>query len=467
MAGIPLRATIVFLISVVATKAQDLKGESAATQTNNTDKYDLELCTYFTFYEQCFLGEQTDDYDLTIDEDYVWGLFEPTSKTQVDKIRIFKKLRSYMSNYDLLENLNELNSVPNRAVFCLKCKDITDDALYYYDVADDLVKYFSPVLLTVGTIGNVLSFLMMSRKSMRESVICTQIAIIAITDTLSLWYGIFFFYLEKTFETRLTDLSTASCQIGETIQNWLLIMPCWLITFMSIERFIAVYFPLKSKLYLKRKSIIIASIILAIVSFILSFPSYFSAEIRDHKDHQHCYVKDDRIVFNQNVLKYIPVFLSYIPFCIILLANIGIITKITCSRGDLGQQTANVQTTSMTVSLVVVSFAFIVVTFPITFFNFGETVMYTGDHPEVRGARFYLYNMLAHCMMYSNYGINFYLYISTGPRFRSELALMFKEFLRFVSCRLCYGSDDALDSSTGTQVSTRSATLKKTSENSV
>ncbi len=449
---------LVILLFLTSSKAQN--------EGNDTDKnkFDLSLCTIFYFYEHCYLDDNVDDYDLTIDIDYVWGLFESTRESEVDKIIILKRIRSYMKNYDLLDNIEKLNTVPNRTVFCFRCKEITNNAGYYFDVADDLVKYFSPVLIAVGTVGNVLCFLMMMRRSMRDSVICTQIAVIAVCDTLNLWYGDFLFYLEKTHGIHITDLSSAGCKSAETIQNALLLLSCWLITFMSVERFIAVFFPLKSKLYLKKKTILIVSLILALLAFGMNIPSILVPEIRPHKDHYHCFVKEDKIVFNQDVLMAVSVMLSYVPFFIILFANFGIIFKLSCNRGDLGQQTANVQTTSMTISLVVVSFVFLIVTFPITFFNFGETVMYTTDHPEVRGARFYLYNMIAHCMMYLNYGINFYLYLITGARFRSELGLMMREF-GGIFCKSCV-PDESLHSSV-TQSSVHERKSKDTSDNSV
>ncbi len=222
------------------------------TRSADTGKYNISLCTYFSYYEHCYIGKETDDYDLTIDVDYVWGLFESTRKSEVDKIKIMKIIRSYLQSYNLPEKLDTENIVSDRADFCLQCKEITEDALYFYDIADNLVKYFSPFLLVLGTTGNVLCLVIMLRKSMKDSVISAQIAVIAVVDTLNLWYGDFLFYLEKSHGIYLTDLSNVSCVMAETIQNSLLVLSCWLITFISIERFIAVMFPLKSKLFLTK-----------------------------------------------------------------------------------------------------------------------------------------------------------------------------------------------------------------------
>ncbi len=411
------------------------------TRSADTGKYNISLCTYFSYYEHCYIGKETDDYDLTIDVDYVWGLFESTRKSEVDKIKIMKIIRSYLQSYNLPEKLDTENIVSDRADFCLQCKEITEDALYFYDIADNLVKYFSPFLLVLGTTGNVLCLVIMLRKSMKDSVISAQIAVIAVVDTLNLWYGDFLFYLEKSHGIYLTDLSNVSCVMAETIQNSLLVLSCWLITFISIERFIAVMFPLKSKLFLTKWVVLVVSTVLAILSICINIPSLFVALIKAHKDHVHCYMKQSKIVFNQEFMMGLSVLFSYIPFFVILFANLVIITKISCTRADLGQQTANIQTTSMTISLVAVSLVFLILTFPITFFNFGETVMFTGFHPEVRGSLFYLYSMVAHCMMYLNYGINFYLYIA-GPRFRRELLLMFQDLAVFLCGNKLSRSDE-------------------------
>ena len=53
-----------------------------------------------------------------------------------------------------------------------------------------LLLYVPPVLLIIGTIGNVLSFCVLMRRAMRRTSTYNYLAILALTDTLVLFVGL-------------------------------------------------------------------------------------------------------------------------------------------------------------------------------------------------------------------------------------------------------------------------------------
>ena len=434
---------------------------STATTTNavlnyQTDineagtEHDIEDCSYLFYYETCFTHElNQDDYDLTIDVDYFWGMFESTGASPVDRKKIYKQIQTYLINpekYNLSEITNHATSI-----FCKKCKEITDEVLYNDDVCYKVIRYSYPVIILVGTVGNVLSFCIMNRKSLRDSAIAVNFAILAVIDTLNLWYGLFPFYLQEVHGIYYTDLSPYTCTTGEAFQNTFLIFSALLISKMSVERFIGIYFPLKSKSFLTKKNSIILAIVVGVGTLILNSPSFFVSKIRPHKDHSHCYVPEEYVHVNQTQLQVASIFITYVPFAIIIVANIGIIMKLTCLKGNLSQQTANVQATSITVTLLVVSFVFLILTSTITIINFAEPLFFTGYHPEVKSSLISLFLAASCAAAFSNYGINFFLYISTGSTFRRELVAMFKELIRYLCCGKFPASGERNDTVTTSQ----------------
>ena len=51
-------------------------------------------------------------------------------------------------------------------------------------------------------------------------------------------------------------------------------------------------------------------------------------------------------------------------------------------------------------------------------------------------AVFYLVNSIGHKALYTNYGINFFLYVISGKKFRSDLGLLINNLLHFLRCKI-------------------------------
>ena len=77
------------------------------------------------------------------------------------------------------------------------------------------------------------------------------------------------------------------------------------------------------------------------------------------------------------------------------------------------------------VILLLVTFSFLILTTPAyAFFLFVMFVDYTKS--PLRFAGFHLFYNIAHKLYYTNYGINFYLYVISGQKFRSDLIHLLK-----------------------------------------
>ena len=49
-------------------------------------------------------------------------------------------------------------------------------------------------------------------------------------------------------------------------------------------------------------------------------------------------------------------------------------------------------------------------------------------------ALFHLFYSVAQKALYTNYGINFFLYVMSGQKFRTDLAMVLKNILHFIIC---------------------------------
>jgi len=103
------------------------------------------------------------------------------------------------------------------------------------------------------------------------------------------------------------------------------------------------------------------------------------------------------------------------------------------SKGQAGQSKGQAKVTTM---LLVVSFAWVILTTPFATIGF---VVAVGDIDAALVAALMPLKAVAFLLMYTNHAVNFYLYCITGCRFRQELDDMLSGWKRAVVERCCSG----------------------------
>jgi len=106
------------------------------------------------------------------------------------------------------------------------------------DVAFALVRYLFPVIIFVGTTGNLVSAAVMLRQRMRATSIYCYLLVLAVVDTLVLYVSAFKTWLRLVSGVEWLHLSTAACK---TIMFLLLValhLSAWLIVVVSADRFL-------------------------------------------------------------------------------------------------------------------------------------------------------------------------------------------------------------------------------------
>jgi len=106
------------------------------------------------------------------------------------------------------------------------------------DVAFALVRYLFPVIILVGTTGNLVSAAVMLRQRMRATSIYCYLLVLAVVDTVVLYVSAFKTWLRLVSGVEWLHLSTAACK---TIMFLLLValhLSAWLIVVVSADRFL-------------------------------------------------------------------------------------------------------------------------------------------------------------------------------------------------------------------------------------
>ena len=227
-----------------------------------------------------------------------------------------------------------------------------------------------------------------------------------------------------------------------------------LLVIISVEKFIALYFPFKTKTICTVRIAKRVSLVTAIIYLLLAVPLAYVGDTLTDAYGIYC----DYIVspVDKQILLgiYIAILYSYGPFVIMLIANFAIIYKFISAKYK-SRQGSNSESTNKALSksamngtamLLTVSFAFIILTAPIALAN----ALYKGSIPSR------VYESLLG-IEYVNHGINAVLYCISGSRFRNEL--------KKIIC--CFKENSSRSFSTNMTNSTASSAMVSTSNSAV
>uniref|UniRef100_A0A182LRX4 G-protein coupled receptors family 1 profile domain-containing protein n=1 Tax=Anopheles culicifacies TaxID=139723 RepID=A0A182LRX4_9DIPT len=334
--------------------------------------------------------------------------------------------------------------------------------VYYAEVLSVINFYYVPALVLFGSIGNVLSVLVFFKTKLRKLSSSYYLAALGLSDT---------FYLIGQFVAwlNLVDLKIyiqeVCCRFFTFSSSLCCFLSVWFVVAFTVERFIAVLYPLKRQTMctVRRAKIVIFA--LTIAGIFISLPIFFfaSPQFSTSMNDTICDIvqeyKDQAAMFN--FLDFILVFV--VPFTIIVVLNT--ITALTVwkfasirrtmtiprsyganvreSRRQLnissnqlyGNGTVPVQQIQLlsrsrvansqikvTKMLLIVSTVFVCLNLP-------SYIVRVKIYLETEHTNMNIYLVQNCCQLFfmTNFGINFILYCVSGQNFRKAIFGMFQK----------------------------------------
>ena len=192
-----------------------------------------------------------------------------------------------------------------------------------FRIASSLILVFPFLPLVIGTLGNFLSLVVLTRPSMRQSSSCVYMTALAVFDTLAIWFG---FTSQKL--GYIPDVVTVwFCRSLYFLLTLVNQMAAWLVVWMSSERFVAIYFPFKaSKLCTVKRA---RAVILLTFLFFLIFCAHEFVTVTVTPNRRFCL--SDKANYGEflKIWSYIDVaFNALIPEVSILVFNVLIVSKL-------------------------------------------------------------------------------------------------------------------------------------------
>ena len=309
-----------------------------------------------------------------------------------------------------------------------------------YKLNKILLLYLPPILIIMGTFGNIFSFIILKRKAMLKFSTYFYLMVLAIADTLVLYIGLLRLWIGELTGYDLRDQANWICKLTNVIGYTVSDFSVWLIIAVTIERYIVVCHPLKANAMCntRRAQKVILGLLAGLALLNLHF--FWTVQIvyftHNGEEIPRCGAGQSHVLLVEEIWPWVDVFVySFLPFVAILILNGLIIRQVVISRrhrqqlrinGSVYQQRrpSHEGSTRLTVMLLTISFAFLLTTLPMTAVNISATFLnqYRTDLHQV--SKFTLARTITALLMYVNHSMNFFLYCATGQKFRHQLVWM-------------------------------------------
>ena len=329
-------------------------------------------------------------------------------------------------------------------------------------------KVVPPILILLGTIGNILSIVVLTRKSIKVSTTALYLTFLAFSDLLVLYTGLLRQWIIHLFKYDVRHVSEAACKIHIWLVYTSLDFSAWILIAVTLERVISAWCPHSAKAKCSRKYA--TALLITILIFLLGLNSHLlygmvnkGSVDEDDTGTQKCSEIDKKYAnfFNLTWPWIDLCVFCLIPFSVIVVGNCCILFRVIKSqRKTKARIVPSINTnqsrtshragpkhSSMTAMLFTLNTVFLFTTSPVSIYNIGYPHWVKSETAQDY-ATLDLWWAIVNMLMYTNNSINFLLYCLSGTRFRQEVKRIFCPKSR-------QGSNIPLDNYTRTKFNTQ------------
>lgn len=284
-----------------------------------------------------------------------------------------------------------------------------------YKISIQLITYGFPWIIIAGTIGNILSFIVLLRPRLRNHSFYTYLACLAITDTFVLYSSAFKTWMRSVTGFEILHNSAIGCKVFMFILLSSMHLSSWFLVLLTFDRLYAVWRPLRAgRVFNVRRGRLITSATIALC-FLYNSHVFWTYKLENRKSTYHCVSTDEYRFFMKKIFPYLKmVTYSFLPFGLVLIMNIMIISSLlkrTAKFSDslTGRQTSAVAGQYKVITLLLtVSFTWLFLTAPFSIWSVIGLYRGTGDIRQK--ADQLIPKTIVFALMYLNHAINFYIY---------------------------------------------------------
>ena len=291
-----------------------------------------------------------------------------------------------------------------------------------YKTAKNINKYWFPILVPIGLIGNTLSFLVMIGPNNRKISTCIYMAAISINDNVMMCLALNGWLVTTG---KLYELPRWGCKGFAYLVNFSLQTSTFLVLAMTIDKYVAIKWPLRATTFSASTNALSMTLGVIICTLCYNVPHLFASDLVRHM----CvgYVLGG---LKTKIYFWINFLVNFIiPFSLLIHMNYAIVKAVRNSRKMfqtkedqgmyIGRRTIKSVENQLTVMLLSVTTLFLILLFP-AYIRFIYSTFVGRDTPSKYASSLLMFE-ITHKLYNTNNGVNFFLYCISGERFRNDL----------------------------------------------
>lgn len=309
-----------------------------------------------------------------------------------------------------------------------------------------LWKAVPPVLLVCGAFGNVMTIVVMHgmRTGLSAASMSQYFIALAVSDIFVLFNDLLRLWLKFAFAVDIEPLHSATCKIMRFASHTAAMTSAWFLIAMTYQRVMSVLIPHRVGVLCtdRRGKFVIASVVTVCCSINAQFLYTFDRTPSPTASTEYeCNIVPNKYAryYIYNVHSWIDLFFtSLFPFLFLVIGNglliNGLITSLRRNLNMMATASGHARSmeskvSSLTVTLVLTSLAFLMLTSPNGVMDlFEESIgAYSENkmHDPACSSALRLAATVCRLLWFANSAINFFLYCMKGKKFRTELRRRF------------------------------------------
>ena len=288
-------------------------------------------------------------------------------------------------------------------------------------------KISTTIILLFGTFGNVMTVIILRRLRSGWSAMNVYLTALALSDTAMLYCVALPMWARKVLDYDVYASHVIVCKLTGWGMNLASISSAWLLVALTAQRAASVVWPHRVNIICTRhKSVVISVTIMVGCGLLQSHMLYGGRLVKiNNSTTETCTFRSTAYQeFYTRVWIRVSTFLySVLPCVCLIISNVIIGWKLTgamkeaketfSARSENQKDSRQKKASSVTVTIITVSVAFVLITVPFTIYS---SVFYASTPSEIH---LFLYDVLFVIGLF-NFAWNFYLYCLTGSKFREE-----------------------------------------------
>ena len=286
-------------------------------------------------------------------------------------------------------------------------------------------------ILLFGTFGNVMTVIILRRLRSGWSAMNVYLTALALSDTAMLYSGTLPMWARKVLQYDIYASHVVICKLFIWVMNTAAALSAWLLVALTAQRAASVVWPHRVNVMCTRhKSVVVIVVINVVCGLLYSHTAYGYDMVKfDNGTTQRCTFSSlDYQEFYVSIWVRIDIFIfCVLPSVSLIVSNAVLGWKLAAAvkqakekfsnRGGDRKDSREQKASSVTVTIFIVSTAFVVATAPFATYS---TFFF---QYAIRDIDYFLYDVFT-MLGTANFAWNFYLYCLTGSRFREEFKII-------------------------------------------